>query len=287
MKADPGWVVLQRQQPAMRVILAPRQGGAIRELSLRGRDVLRPTPAGAGDDPFDLACFPMVPYANRIVHGTFRFGGRDVRLQRNWSGDPHPLHGQGWRAAWSVVSASESVATLAFEGGGNEWPWPYRCEQRFELLSGALAIELSIQNLSAEPMPAMLGLHPYFPDAPHARLEAALAGVWVADEAAALTEVPVPAGWGFDPGRLVGDVPLDHCFSGWSGLAVLRWPHLTLQLRSPDCRFLHVYMPAGKDFFCAEPQSAAAGALGRPAEAHSLAPGERLAIHVQLLAEVC
>jgi len=286
MKVDDSWVVLQRVRPAIKLILAPRQGGAIRELKWGNQDVLRPTPAEAGDDPFELACFPMVPYVNRIAHGRFNFGGHEVSLRPNWSADPHPLHGQGWRAPWSVVSASLSSARLAFEGGGDEWPWRYRCEQSFELLDDGLLIELSVESLSSEPMPAMLGFHPYFHDAVHAQLEAPLPRVWLTDATALpLEEARTPAAWGFEPARAVTGIALDHCFSGWSGTAVLRWPSLRLKLHAPECSFLHIYAPADKDFFCVEPQSAAAGALGRQGEARIVAPGERFAIRVHLAAE--
>jgi aldose 1-epimerase len=279
MKVDESWVVLQHT--AMRMILAPKQGGSIRELAWQGQPLLRPTPAYAGDDPFDLACFPMVPYANRIARGAFRFGGHDVRVEPQWDGDPHPLHGQGWRRAWSVVSASTSSATLGFEGGADEWPWRYRCRQRFDLGANEVSIELSIENLSGEPMPAMLGLHPYFPEATQARLEASLPRVWLTDKAALpLEETRTPEAWRFEPARAVQDVPLDHCFSGWNGTATLRWPQRSLRVSAPDCRFLHVYVPAGKDFFCMEPQSAAAGALNREGETRTLAPGECFAIRV-------
>jgi aldose 1-epimerase len=279
MKVDESWVVLQHT--AMRIVLSPKQGGGIRELAWQGQPLLRPTPADAGDDPFDLACFPMVPYANRIAHGAFHFGRHDVRVKPQWSGTPHPLHGQGWRRAWSVVSTSTSSAKLGFDGGGDEWPWRYRCEQSFELTADEVAIELSIKNLSDEPMPAVLGLHPYFPAATQARLEASLPRVWLTDETALpLDETRTPEAWRFEPGRAVRDVPLDHCFSGWNGAAVLRWPHRSIRMSAPDCCFLHVYVPAAQDFFCIEPQSAAAGALGREGEARTLGPGERFAIHV-------
>jgi galactose mutarotase-like enzyme len=153
------------QNQAMRMVLDPLRGGAIRELSWRGRPLLRPTPAQLGTDPFDTACFPMVPYVNRVGQGCFVFDGRSVRLARNWSRDPHPLHGQGWRVPWSVVRSSETAATLQFEGGGNDRPWKYVCEQRCQLLAEGLLVELSVTNAADSPMPAMLGLHPYFPDA--------------------------------------------------------------------------------------------------------------------------
>ena len=279
MKTDADLLVLQDE--AMRLTLAPHVGGSIRELTWRGEHVLRPASAGATDDPFEMACFPMVPFANRIARGCFDFDGQTVCLAPNWSADPHPLHGQGWRAAWTVTAASASAATLTFEGGGDEWPWRYRCEQRFELAHGALAVELSIRNMSSGPMPAMLGLHPYFPDADRAELRARLPRVWRTDgDALPLEETATPPEWHFDPPRPLRSVSLDHCLSGWNGVAVLSWPERSVTLRAAHCSHLHVYAPAGRDFFCVEPQSAAAGALGR-GDATVVSSGERFAIAVR------
>jgi aldose 1-epimerase len=274
--------VLVLQDEAMRLTLAPHLGGCIRELKWHGEDLLRPARADVTDDPFEMACFPMVPFFNRIARGCFDFDGRTVRLPRNWSADPHPLHGQGWRAPWTVAAESVSGAMLIFEGGGDDWPWPYRCEQRFTLASDTLSIELSIQNMSNRPMPAMLGLHPYFPDAARAELFARLPRVWRTDgNALPLEETATPSEWRFDPPRALRTVSLDHCLSGWDGLAKLYWPDRFVTLRATGCNYLHVYAPVGRDFFCVEPQSAAAGALAR-GEATVLPSGERLAIGVHL-----
>lgn len=280
MKADEGLVVLQSQE--MRLTVDPRRGGAVRELNWRGHNILRPTAAAAADDPFATACFPMVPYANRVASGCFIFDGRAVRLARNWSQDPHPLHGQGWRAPWTVTAASKSYAILRFEGGADEWPWRYCCEQRLQLLQDTLSVELSVRNLSDTRMPVMLGLHPYFPDAQHAQLRVQLPKVWLTDsEALPTREVQTPPGWDFEPARAVSAVALDHGFTAWNGIAFLRWPQYTVTVRAPDCKFLHIYTPAGRDFFCIEPQTAPPGALSRdPVEASVLAAGGRLAMRV-------
>jgi aldose 1-epimerase len=279
---DEGLLVLQHQQT--RLTLDPRRGGVIRELRWRDWDILRPTQATAGDDPFATACFAMVPFVNRVAHGRFEFDGQTVQLERNWSEDPHPIHGHGWRSPWTVTAGGRSNATLRFEGGANEWPWRYSSEQSFALTADGLSLELSIRNLSSTPMPAMLGLHPYFPDAGHAWMEARLPRVWLTDSAALpVEETKTPPGWSFEPARAIQAVALDHGFSGWNGLARLRWPDHTVTVSAPDCKFLHVYAPAGRDFFCIEPQTAAPGALGRnPNDAAVVAPGERLAIRVQL-----
>jgi aldose 1-epimerase len=282
MKGD-DFLVLERQ--ASRLVLDPGRGGAIRTFSWRSADVFRPTPAGAGADPFDTACFPMVPYVNRVAQGRFEFGAHEVRLERNWSEDPHPLHGQGWRRPWSVVSATATRATLRFEGGADEWPWRYRSEQHVELQPEGLSIELSLENLSDQTMPFMLGLHPYFPQRAQARMEAQLPRVWLTDnEALPQQEVSTPAAWSFIPARPVQTVPLDHGFTRWNGSATLRWPTRTVSIVATGCDCLHVYVPGGgaRDFFCVEPQNAAPGALGR-GTALQLAPAERTAIRVQFL----
>lgn len=280
-----GPLVLQHQ--AARLVVAPQSGGAIRELTWHGRDILRPASPAMPGDPFGAACFPMVPFVNRIAHGRFSFAGRSVGLEPNWSEDPHPIHGQGWRATWEVTAASATSATLRFEGGGDEWPWRYRCEQRLRLRPDELSIELAIENVTDAPMPAMLGLHPYFPRAAQARLQARLPRVWLTDAAALpVAETETPAAWRFEPRRSVQAVPLDHCFCGWDGRASLEWPDLTVDVRALRCPFLHVYTPVGRDFFCIEPQTGAPGALGRNAEeVPALARGERMAIELQLRPE--
>jgi aldose 1-epimerase len=278
---DEGFLVLQHE--TTRLAVDSRRGGAIRAFDWRGKAILRSTAAGAGDDPFDMACFPMAPYVNRVAHGQFSFGRHAVQLARNWSQDPHPLHGQGWRARWTVEAASSSSATLSYEGGADDWPWRYRCEQSFQLLADELSVELRLENLSETTMPAMLGLHPYFSDAAQAQLQAQLPRVWLTDRAALpVKEAQTPPAWRFEPARAIGAVPLDHCFSGWDGIATLRWPDRAVTVSAAHCSCLHIYAPAGRDFFCIEPQSAAPGALSRDAgEATVLAPGGRCAIRVQ------
>ncbi len=267
-----------------RLVLDAERGGVIREFSWARRHILRPTPVTAGADPFDVACFPMVPYVNRIADGRFQFGGRQVQLEQNRSQEPHPLHGQGWRSRWTVAEISASGARLQFEGGGDQWPWRYRAEQRFAIEPDGIAIELSAENLGAEPMPVMLGLHPYFFGASRTRLLARLPRVWRTDQAALpVEELAAPMDWSFDPARPLKAMQLDHCFAGWDGRATLYSPERTIHLQASNCRFLHVYVPAGRDYFCLEPQSAAAGALGRGgAEVAAVPPGERLAINLRI-----
>jgi aldose 1-epimerase len=266
---DNDYLLLRHENTQL--ILDAARGGAILEFSWRDRPIFRPTPRGAGADPFALACFPMVPYANRIAHGRFNFGARAVHLRGNWGEHPHPLHGQGWRSPWQVSAATTSSALLVFEGGADEWPWHYLAEQHLQVKDSVLSIRLSIENLAKSPMPVMLGLHPYFCNPHQARLHAKTPRVWLT--------VDTPLDWSFDRTRAISAVPLDHCFTHWNGAAVIRWPDLTVDIRATHCSYLHVYAPSGEDFFCVEPLSAAVGALQRN-EAAVVQPGERFAIQV-------
>jgi aldose 1-epimerase len=277
-KIDNGYLLLRHED--MQLTLDAARGGSILEFNWRDRLIFRPTPRSAGTNPFALACFPMIPYANRIAHGRFDFGRRAVHLKRNWEGDPHPLHGQGWCSTWQVSAATASSVLLMFEGGADEWPWHYLAEQHLQLSQNLLSVRLSIENLARSPMPVMLGLHPYFCASDQAQLQASTPRVWLADNASLpIEEVATPLDWSFERARLIAAVPLDHCFTHWNGTAVIRWPDLRVDIRATNCRYLHVYAPSGGDFFCVEPLSAAVGALNRN-EAAVVQPGERLEIQV-------
>ncbi len=265
-----------------RVTLDAAHGGAIREFSWQGRDILRPAATSADTDPFAMACFPLVPYANRIAHGRFAFDAHEVQLRRNWNRDPHPLHGQGWRLPWTIEQAAESTAVLAFFGGGDDWPWRYRAVQEFAVRADGLDVRLAVQNLADSTMPAMLGLHPYFPAPAAATLQARTRTVWLTDaQALPVQEVLVPADWSFERPRNVTRVGLDHCFDHWDGTATLRWPDRMVEISATGCRAMHVYTPPGADFFCLEPQTSAVGALNRlSGEFAKLAPGESLEMSI-------
>ena len=260
------------------LILDPVHGGAVREFRWCGYDIFRPTPSAARE-PLQYACFPMVPYANRVAGGNFAFGGQLVQLSTNWTGDRHPIHGEGWRAQWVVVQATPSSATLAFEGGGDEWPWTYRAEQHFDLRNDGLSMRLSVTNHSQQAMPAMLGFHPYFPEARSAQISARLPNVWEIEDGWPVTQVETPKEWRFDPPRSVNTAPFDHSFSGWDGSAEIVWPHRRLRFKASHCPSLQIYVPASEDFFCVEPQTAPWGAINR-GEADIVQPGKSLTMIV-------
>lgn len=271
--------------------LLPRLGAAVATLRHQGRDVLRPTPPGT-TDPFETAAFVLVPFANRIEHGRFRVGEREVRIERNAPGQAHPLHGHAWRRPWRVESAARERAVLSYEHAADSWPWRYAATQTLTLAADSLEVALTVENRDATPMPAGLGWHPYFHKGPGARLKAHLEGVWLIDEQ--FLPVRLAPGTRFAHWDLGDEVArpelIDHCHTGWPGVAQILLPEERLRLTltaSRELHWLHIYSPPDKDFFCVEPVSQMPNAVNRSAPPavtghRLLAPGERLEARVSL-----
>lgn len=270
--------VIVLQTALARVELLPALGGAVGRFTWAGREVLRPAPTNAMD-VLDTGSFALVPFCNRIRDGRFIFGDHAVSLAPNLGDHPHALHGQGWRGVWTVVSASEAEAVLAFDHAPGEWPWAYRAEQRFTLDDDGLRIVLSVTNTGDEPMPAGLGFHPYFPARPGERLQARVTGVWMIDDEC-LPTTHVEGVWRSDwaAGALTAVSELiDNCYTGWNGTATLSATEGagTILTASPECRWLHVYSPPGADFVCAEPVANRPDPFnGEDSGIKVLAPGE-------------
>ena len=239
------------------VALLPSLGGAIDYLRHGGRDVLRPTPPDPAD-ALETACFPLVPFANRIAHGRFEFAGRRYQLPLNFGDHPHNLHGLGWQAAWDVVTSGIDHVVLRHEhGGGDAWRWPYRAEQHLSLAPGAMVAQLSLTNLSEQAMPAGLGFHPYFPMNAATRLRFAADRMWQVDPTL-LPTAPVAADHFADwaaGAAAAGDRLIDNSFDGWHGSSIVEQANGSCRLEAHGAPVLHLYRPAGGAFFCIEPVS--------------------------------
>ena len=274
------------------LVLAPEFGGAIVGWMFGTMPLLRrPEPdAVVSGNVRGLACFPLVPFSNRIAHGRFRWDGTDHLLDRNFGDHPHTIHGVGWQRAWEVSAVGTASATLTLRHDAADeqvraWPFAFAAEQRFTLTPDALHVALTLRNLHRSAAPAGIGLHPYFPrnGAPTLRFNAAR--VWLNDANSLPAEsVPVPPEWDHSRAQRIGSASLDNCFAGWDREAHIVWASHDLALRiEADAPFRHliVYTPPGQDYFCVEPVSHMNDAINRmdSATGHGLRilePGETL-----------
>jgi aldose 1-epimerase len=266
--------IIELRAGPSRVVVAPAIGGSIATFEYEGQPILRPTPeqAIAEGTVRNFACFPLIPFSNRIADAKLRWGTREYALTRYVDGERNAIHGNGWQRAWSVVQREPSGLTIELEHDGSgaraqEWPFPYRGRQRLDLAVKALAVkltlELRIENTGNEAFPFGLGWHPYFNRDLQTELGFSAAGVWQTDPVRLPTRLdPVPPQWNFHPPRPVGATVLDNCFAGWRSPATVRWPARKLAAdiaASPACSFLVVFVPAdegpgeAQPFFALEP----------------------------------
>ena len=261
---------------ALRLALRPDLGGSIAGLWHRDAPILRSVEPAALSDARHAACFPLVPYSNRLGFRHFRWKGHEYTTQPNFEGSPHSLHGVGWMRAWEMVSSSavDVVLRLRHEADA-DWPFAFEARQYFTLTPQSMSVQMVFTNLADTAQPVGLGWHPYFPKRSRSRLHIELSDRWDADVA----ELPIRkvAQPGIDSD--VAHLDFDNCFEGWRGPARIRDERFSLQLTS-SLPYLVVYTPQQHDYFCVEPVSHVSNAIhmADPA-AHgmkSVAPGESI-----------
>lgn len=275
--------VLERD--GFRLIVRPEIGGSIARFDrCDGRPILRPVTDPDATGVEGGGCFPLVPFANRVRNGAFSFDGRDIVIEPNIPNTGRVVHGLGWQAAWTVTARDDAGITITHcHDGGRRWPWRYAAAQRFELDARGLRIELSLTNHSVEPMPAGLGLHPYFPLHGQTRLRMEATGcegvggdgfpLTIEHEAAELSRLAE----GLSP-------PRNLYVSGVKGEATLSGVRSPVAISaSPNLTHIVIFRPEATGFVCVEPTSHRVGALdasGPGAQAAAgivtLGPGETM-----------
>ncbi|HEY1609972.1 MAG TPA: aldose 1-epimerase [Paraburkholderia sp.] len=271
----------------LRIDVAPQLGGGLTRFDWRSGGVLEPVfrrceQVGAHTDPNDLACYPLLPYSNRIGGGHFRFGGRDVVVPRNRAAEPLPLHGDGWLAHWQVAEKAHERVRLVLDRSRGV-PYAYRAALTYALNEATLSVTLEVENVGRDALPFGLGLHPFLARDTATELSAPASGLWLSgDDWLPVRHVPAPAAWQFGIAYPLPDQLVNHAFSGWSGRAAVVWPRRRLSLAiGANTDYYVLYTPPEEDFFCFEPVDHPINAvnLAGGADANGmtvLARGERL-----------
>jgi len=275
--------------------LCPERGGSLTRVRYAGHDICRrfAGPEAGGWNPLAMACFPLVPFSNRIENGRFEFGGHRGTLSPNMGDHPHAIHGQGWLGRWHPSGEASGIFEMSFNHKGGEWPWPYSAQQRISVNADRFRHDVSITNRSPHPMPAGLGLHPQFTRTPNCSLQAKVQQVWLTTEDGIPTErVEVPQEWSLAGGKPISELRIDHCFAGWNHTARIVWPEFgTAMTITADSLFDHlvVFTPGDEDFFCVEPVSHMPNAINQTdplgAGLVYLQPGKELRAGVTYLFE--
>ncbi|NTF46303.1 aldose 1-epimerase [Rhizobium rhizogenes] len=256
--------------------------------------LLRPAPDGA--DASSSACYPLVPFGNRIRNNRFVFEGRDYQFRPNTASDPHYLHGDGWQAEWSILSRSVNELQIGFRHPEGDTPYGYEAKQTITLSSHGLTLHMSVKNTGKDTLPFGLGWHPYFPLTPETTLLAPAQRFWTETEGWLPGErADIPADLDFSQPSPLPRRWVNNGFEGWSGKAEIIWPerHASLRLTADtSVRHAFIFIPDTsfnpsfrQDYFCFEPMTHIANGHNLPdlGDLKILRPGEILAgsIHLQ------
>lgn len=290
-------VLLQAGQSCARLL--PASGGRIGALRLVPQggdtvvDVLHPYPEGLFD-PLRWGkggIYPLMPYSNRIAHARLQVDAVTVDLVPHPDAAPHTLHGNAHALPWSVLTQEPDHAVMLLDADASPaWPWHYTARMDIHLSPSALSVSMSIANADKRTMPAGIGLHPYFPHTPDARVGYRAGSIWptTADFLARLPHALAPQDSHL-PARSLAAGGLTDYVGQWDGHASVELPEgAVLHIRAdPVFGHLVVHRPDSQAYLCLEPTSHVADGFNLAARGvpdtgtHWLAPGESLAGTIQ------
>jgi aldose 1-epimerase len=279
---------LRLHNGSLEAVVLPETGGGLAAFNWIGSGwpvpLMRALPASVtAPEPNQLACYPLVPWSNRIGHGRSTFEGKASRLAPNYPPEPYPMHGDGWLSAWDVLDSRADAATLRLDKSASS-PFTYVAGMSYTVQADGLAVELWVENRGAARMPFGLGLHPWFDRTPGVRLQAPAEGMWLAgpDVLPVAHDAPPPDA-SFQPLAALPQRLVDNCFTGWSGVAQIRWEDRAVARHiesTPPLPYQVLFCPPLKPVFCFEPVTHPIGAFDLPepfarASLSPLAPGQR------------
>lgn len=261
------------------VSVLPSIGNFAYEMKVNGHDILYwpyKSLAEFKDKPGFAGIPFLAPWANRLDGDAFWANGKKYLLNPdlgNVRRDPNklPIHGLvSYAAGWQVVAmkadnaGAEVTSRLEFWKQPDwmaQFPFAHTIEMTYRLSDGALEVKTVVENHSSEPMPLVIGYHPYYQltDAPRDQWTVHLA----AKQHYELSSKLIPTGV-TKPIELPDPVPLsghqlDDVFGGvnhddefWVQGAKQR-----ISIRyGAKYPIAVVYAPPGKDFICFEPMTA-------------------------------
>jgi galactose mutarotase-like enzyme len=150
-----------------RVVLAPRVGGHLRELSHRGRQLLA----------VGLTRTPEIAATEDFVRSGM--GGVDdcvpsiAPLADYWGGSV-PSHGELWFRPAEVLRVGQDEAVLAMSGRHA----PYVLRRAYRLEPGRLSVRYELEHACASPLALLWAAHPLLAPSTGARLEQLPAPPW-------------------------------------------------------------------------------------------------------------
>lgn len=196
-------------------------GASLRSYRVDGRDLV--VPYGEDEVRPGYRGATLAPWPNRVVDGQYELEGTRYRLALTEPERHHALHGLvAWLDFEPVVVAADHVTLAATIVAQTAYPWTVRIETTYRLGADGLTQTVTATNESADAAPFGTGPHPYLVagasplDEWTLELPASRVLEVTPDRLSpiALADVDAVARFDFREPRPLGDVEIDHAFTG-------------------------------------------------------------------------
>jgi aldose 1-epimerase len=287
---------------AIEVSICPSIGNIAYDMRAHGQPILMAPPGSLAEwkaKPSQAGIPLLAPWANRLDGDSYWANGKHYRLNPDVIAirrDPGglPIHGLLlFAAAWEVKRlaaddhSAEVISRLEF-WKHPEWmaqfPFAHTIEMTHRLSGGVLEVRTAIRNLSAVPMPLVIGFHPWYqvPGAPrdHWKVRVPVRDHYILSSKLVPTGETEPANLP-DPAPLAGR-QMDDVFGGidHNREFSLEANGRKIAVRyGPKFPIAVVYAPQTRDVVCFEPMTGLTNGFnlaheGRFKDLQSIAPGD-------------
>lgn len=147
------------------------------KIQVKGKDLVRT--AGATPEAFEAApglngMPPLYPFANRMDQTAFYANGQKYNFDTELGNvrGPIPSTGfvggyKGWKLVEAKADKDAAWVTVKLDFYRNpifmkQWPFAHTVTVTYRVSNGTLEVRTRIDNLSEQPMPAVLGYHPIY-----------------------------------------------------------------------------------------------------------------------------
>ncbi|MDY0908627.1 aldose 1-epimerase family protein [Microbacterium sp. CFBP9034] len=210
-------------------------GATLRSLTHHGRDLVVPFDADEVRPAHRGAT--LAPWPNRVVDGTYTFGGVERQLALTEPARSHALHGlAAWLDFEAIDKGPDHVTLAAVIQPQTAYPWRIVVTTTFSLGPDGLTQSVSARNESDEPAPWGTGPHPYLVagegrvddwtlELPAGQVLAVTPDRLIPTDLVAV-DADEPERFDFRTARRIDGVEIDHAYSGLTrddeGLATVR-----------------------------------------------------------------
>jgi aldose 1-epimerase len=191
-------------------------GATLRSLTLDGQDAI--DGFGLDERASDGRGQVLAPWPNRLVDGSYEYGGRHCQAPLNEPSRHGAIHGLVRWADWSLVAHSAAAVTLSYAMRPQPgYEWQLHLELAYALDDSGLTVTMHAVNVGPERAPFGVGFHPYLTIGaiPVDQLDLLLPATAYLDPDASGGAAMAPVAttpWDFTHPRRIGSTRLDTAF---------------------------------------------------------------------------